>query len=325
MKDRGSLWQRWDLHVHTPASYEWRGSRFKDQPEKECDRICEDIITQMNSVDVAAFGIMDYWTFDGYIILRKYLERNPNATNKVLFPGIELRLGARTNHRLNTHVIFNNSLSDEALQSFLTRLCIGGPNGPPPLPEAVMQVARTYGEDKLRTHACTLADRADDAKMYLLGLKTIDITRESLETAVKVVGEGNWLFIQPYDTSDGLEGLDWERHPFEDNYLMQMAHIFETRKPLHVRLFLGFGHPTKPDVGPNFLHALGGSPKPVVSGSDAHRIADYGVYPSDRITWLKTQPTFAGLRHLCCEPARRCFIGDTPQNKLTSFRIRRNT
>ena len=65
-------------------------------------------------------------------------------------------------------------------------------------------------------------------------------------------------------------------------------------------------------MGSEFIENLGGSPKPVVSGSDAHSIDKFGVYPSNRITWLKAQTTFAGLRQVCHEPALRCYIGPTP-------------
>jgi hypothetical protein len=98
--------------------------------------------------------------------------------------------------------------------------------------------------------------------------------------------------IQPYDTSDGLEDLDWKDHPCSDSYLMKMANIFEVRSQRNADLFLGHGLPDKPHVGQEFIHNLGGYPKPVVSGSDALSIDKYGVYPSGRITWLKAQPTF---------------------------------
>ena len=148
--------------------------------------------------------------------------------------------------------------------------------------------------------------------MYLFGRQTAVVTRESLENAIQLVGKNRCLIIQPYDTNDGLEDLDWKRHPYTDSYLMKMADLFETRNPLHVDLFLGIGHPDKPALGAEFIDNLGGRPKPVVSGSDAHAIAQYGVYPSNRITWLKAQPTFAGLRQVCHEPQLRCFIGTTP-------------
>ena len=128
----GSIWRKWDLHVHTPASYEWKGNRFQNQDAAEKETTCKAIIDRINATDVDAFGIMDYWTFDGYIALREYLQHNPNATTKSIFPGLEFRLEAPTNHRLNTHVLFCDSVLPETPAIFLARLCIGGPEGPPP-------------------------------------------------------------------------------------------------------------------------------------------------------------------------------------------------
>jgi ABC-type lipoprotein export system ATPase subunit len=116
----------------------------------------------------------------------------------------------------------------------------------------------------------------------------------------------------PYDTSDGLKDLDWEKHPYDDSYFMQSAHIFETRDPANVDLFLNCVTDENRRFIANFFKTMGGKPKPAVSGSDAHRLADYGVFPSNRITWIKADPTFEGLLQVVNEPKDRSFIGDIP-------------
>jgi ABC-type lipoprotein export system ATPase subunit len=311
MNSIGSIWRKWDLHIHTPASYQWQGKRLEQQCATERDQTCQAIIDRLNSLDIDAFGVMDYWTFDGYLTLREYLQRNPAATEKRIFPGIELRLEAPTNHRLNTHVLFDDTVPAEALEHFLARLCIGGPDGKPPSRQNLIDLGKSYDAGKVRHHGFKPEDQSNDEKMFLLGIQTVVITRDSLKKAIEVVGEDRCLLIQPYDTNDGLADLDWQRHPYTDFYLMKLADIFETRNPIAVDLFLGHGHPDKPLLGSEFIHNLGGYPKPVVSGSDAHSIARYGDYPGNRITWLKAQPTFSGLRQVCNEPSLRCFIGTT--------------
>lgn len=66
---RGSIWHKWDLHLHTPASVlSWKGTalyRHMDSQQQR-DSVTREIIKFMESLDVAVFGIMDYWTFDGY-------------------------------------------------------------------------------------------------------------------------------------------------------------------------------------------------------------------------------------------------------------------
>jgi len=315
MQSMGSVWRKWDLHIHTPASYVWHGQKANMRDTTQATEVCRLIAERMEAIDVDAFAIMDYWTFDGFYALRDYLNRNQSATKKRVFPGIEIRLEAPTNYKLNTHVIFDESLSNDNLSLFLAHLSIGGLEDKPPSRENFIGLGRSYDDGKLRVHGYAPADRADDDKMFILGMKSAVATRKSLEAAIKIAGEENCLLVQPYDTSDGLEDLDWKRHPFTDSQLMKWADIFETRDPLHVRLFLGQGHPTKTNVGEEFVHNLGGYAKPAVSGSDAHKISDYGVYPSNKITWLKAQPNFTGLRQICNEPFRRCYVGLNPSKR----------
>lgn len=39
------------------------------------------------------------------------------------------------------------------------------------------------------------------------------------------------------------------------------------------------------------------------------------MFPSNQVTWLKAQPTFAGLKQVCYEPKLRCFIGPNPRKR----------
>ena len=59
---RGSEWRKWDLHVHTPASFEWQGKRFKEMDRDEKKEALEDIVNTFKGSDVDVFGIVDYFT-----------------------------------------------------------------------------------------------------------------------------------------------------------------------------------------------------------------------------------------------------------------------
>jgi hypothetical protein len=123
MNTVGSIWNKWDLHIHTPESFHWNdGKRFADQTAEEREATCRRIVEQINELDVVAFCVMDYWTFEGYIRLRQYVAANPGCTSKCIFPGMELRIMAPTDYRLNTHVLLNNELDDDQLRVFQNRL-----------------------------------------------------------------------------------------------------------------------------------------------------------------------------------------------------------
>ena len=51
-----------------------------------------------------------------------------------------------------------------------------------------------------------------------------------------------------------------------------------------------------------------GSIKPCVTGSDAHTLDHINVFPNDRITWIKADPTFEGLKQIIYEPEGRVCI-----------------
>ncbi|MEP2447696.1 MAG: TrlF family AAA-like ATPase, partial [Balneola sp.] len=142
---------------------------------------------------------------------------------------------------------------------------------------------------------------------------TAEITKESLYNAFNQIPVNYGFVLLPYDTSDGLLKLNWEEHPHDDNYFMQTAHIFETRDQANIDLFSGVRTEQNQDFFDNFFKTLGGKPKPCVSGSDAHKYSDYGNYPSDKITWIKADPTFEGLKQIIFEPLERVKISkDNP-------------
>ena len=74
---RGSLWKKWDLHIHTPASFHWNGGKqFRFMTTVEKEESLAEIVRTINQSDIAVFGIMDYWTFDGYWEIRNFIERS---------------------------------------------------------------------------------------------------------------------------------------------------------------------------------------------------------------------------------------------------------
>lgn len=306
---RGSIWRKWDLHVHSPASFHWNGKHFSGEPATD-EELLGEMVKALNSADAAAFCIMDYWTFDGWFALRSYVTRHEASLSKSVFPGIELRLEAPTNFRLNTHFLFDETLSDQQLREFLSALKIGVISRTPSR-EAFIELGKTYDNGKLAKHGFKPEDRGDDDQMARLGMMTAKITRDSWRVACESLVE-RVLIVQPYDTSDGLEQLDWKRHPYDDAELMRAADFFETRNLQQVRLFLGAARLDKPQLSEDFKKTLGGRWKPVVSGSDAHRLVDYAVFPEGKTSWIKADTTFAGLRQCMVDPIGRVYIGAEP-------------
>ena len=84
---RGAVWRKWDLHVHTPASFHWNGGkRFVQMTLMERETVLDQVIDKITEGDIAAFGIMDYWTFDGYLAIRDRLVARKFVLPKAVFP-----------------------------------------------------------------------------------------------------------------------------------------------------------------------------------------------------------------------------------------------
>jgi len=115
---RGSIWRKWDLHVHTPCSlhHAYSGSTQEEQWEK--------FLTDIENLpeEFKVLGINDYIFLDGY---KRILEekRNGRLTNiELILPVIELRLdkfGGTDSalSRVNWHVILSNQIQPEVIES----------------------------------------------------------------------------------------------------------------------------------------------------------------------------------------------------------------
>ncbi|MCB8968288.1 MAG: hypothetical protein H6660_15505 [Ardenticatenaceae bacterium] len=313
---RGSLWRKWDLHIHTPASIEhWKGSQRYIDLENQSDKdvLTRHVIEAINQSDVDVFCIMDYWTFDGYFEIVDFLRRNPDVVcNSKIFPGIELRAEAPTKQRLNVHVIFSDKVTKQQLVEFKSDLRLLSTDRSLSN-EALIDFAKTLDLGKASIHGATKAPSSmSNSELLTLGFRTAEIVRESLKGAVKRIPEGSCLIMLAYDTHGGAEELYWKEHPPADNEWMQLADLFEARSQENIDLFWGRETKKNQHFLNDFLTTIGGKPKPVISGSDAHSISDYGNFPSGKITWIKADPTFEGLKQVLIEPTQRSFIGSFP-------------
>ncbi len=310
---RGSEWRKWDLHIHTPASFHWNGGKkFLEADQGEQEQILQKMVDAINSSDVAVFAMTDYWTFDGYLKLKDFVKRNNIKLDKTVFPGMELRVEAPVNYRLNIQVILSDELTQQQLQDFKSKLKIASINRNLS-DDALKDFARSLDDSKAKVCGFGSVSTLSDIQLLQLGAKTAEVTKESLcKDAFEAIPAYSGYILLPYDTSDGLKNLDWTTHPHDDNYFMQSADLFESRNDETVDLFLCRTTDKNKNFIKNFVKTIGGEPKPVVCGSDAHKIEDYGKYPNGRVTWIKADTTFLGLSQVINEPADRAYVGTLP-------------
>ncbi|MFE0585094.1 TrlF family AAA-like ATPase [Pantoea vagans] len=320
----GSEWRIWDLHIHTPASFHWDGKHFDScLNNNEKNILIDEMITALNEANADVFCIMDYWTFDGWLLLQERL-KNPSAPKlyKKVFPGIELRLVSPMTGRLNAHVLFSDKVDQQVLNDFKNNLKIGRINQS--LSDYWLKsLARNVGEDLLNKVGFKKSDVDENDKIALKAGSTIaEITAESYKEAIRKVPNNLALGFMPFDTNDGLSDIKWEEHYSFVLGLFDSSPIFETRTSTLCDAFAGKKTTKNAPWYDNFQNSLKNIPRLAVSGSDAHRFKGkegdnncrgYGNFPSGKLTWIKANPSFEGLLQAIREPAKRSFIGAEPQ------------
>lgn len=324
---RGAIWRQWDLHIHTPASFHWHGQRFDGDPSSAYNKnLVDEMIEAMNAAEPAVFAIMDYWTFDGWLALRRRLKDDgAPVLKKLVLPGIELRLAAPMKGRLNAHVLFSNEVEDQVLLDFKSALLVELV-GRPLSDSALREVARTVGEDKLKHHGFKKAevDTSDD-KALLAGAVIAEVNADSYREAIRKVPREHAIGFMPFNTNDGLAEVEWKEHYAYVMNLFQTSPIFETRDVDLHGAFSGEQTEGNAKYFKNFQASLKNLPRLAVSGSDAHCFVapsesndkrGYGDFPSGKKTWIKADPTFRGLKQAILEPAKRSYIGDKPPKVL---------
>jgi hypothetical protein len=321
--ERGSTWGKWDLHVHSPASYNWgAGQRLHELDPQRRDAMFTSWVKTINDSDVVAFAIMDYWTFDGVLALRAYARQNAGALKKRVFPGIELRVQSPTSFRLNIHAILSDELSDQQIRDFLSELkvqIIGG-SLRNLSPEALREYARSLHDDQL-PQGLARDQLAGDEFAWQTGSETAEVTLESFRKAMASLPADSAVVFQPWDTYHGLSELKWRNHYTAAHLLFTQPEIFECKSEAARHAFIGHRTNANGTWFDGFWTALGGRARLAVRGSDAHAFGQYGQFQSALPTWIKAAPTFRGLLQAIKEPAQRSWLGELPP-KLERMRSR---
>ncbi len=233
---------------------------------------------------------------------------------------MELRIEAPVNYRLNIHVILSDLLTQQQLEDFKSRLIIRSISRSIS-DESIINFARTLDASKAKQNGYGDPKTLSLNQLLQLGASTIEITKDSLSDAIMSIPKGMAYILMPYDTSDGLLKLDWKTHPHADNYFMQSAHIFESRNDEVVELFCGIETERNRNIIENFQKTLDHVYKPVVCRSDAHRFSDYGKFPSGKATWIKSNPTFEGLKQIIYDPRERVRVQELQPHEKTSYLV----
>ena len=342
----GSAWRKWDLHVHTPISYE---NHFNGW-DNYIDRLKEKAIEH----DIDVVGINDYFSVDGYEKLLEECEKQTKKKNPCikldnhkmlyLFPVIELRLENFTsdNESVNIHVVFSPELLPSTIRSsFLEKLeikyqnlnlnCktddlirIGFAEENNGNFEANMDLSSIPVPDKKRLINNALKIISFSSSIFEKGI-------ESFQKILKESGieDDKYLIIIANKGTGGLNAFHW--HDKQNDLsragnirqnLLHLSDICFSNYENDIHFLLGQKSDTPKDEILNRFRSL----KPCIWGSDAHSEENI-FHPSNGTTndytWIKADPTFEGFKQIVYEPepGERIKISPIKPDQKNDFKV----
>lgn len=292
--NRGSEWRKWDLHIHTPGT-------AKNDHYGNSDEVWERYIDALEKSDVTVFGITDYFSTSNYIKVKEY-QKQDRLKGKFLLPNVEMRIYPVTDKSklINIHAIFDPFLDVADIER-----------------EFFRQLQFTYNDASYSCIDNDLAklgrivennpNLADDVAIKK-GIDAFAVSYEALKKVIdKAFFKGHVIIALSNGSKDGVTGIlnqEGNMQPLRKE-ITRMSDIILSGNPGDVEYFSGAKTSVEEVV------STYGSLKPCIIGSDAHSLDKVGVFPNDRITWIKADPTFEGLKQILFEPKERVRISDT--------------
>lgn len=323
---RGSEWRKWDLHVHTPASV------LQSEFGQDWDRYVVALFHRAIEENISVIGITDYYLPEGYEILRRDYLENAEKLKELfddetiflikkirVFPNIEFRISRLVvgkerdlswNRKVNYHVVLSDELSIEKVKSdFISQIqfCFNASAGAElehrPLTRSNLE---DLGERLIGEHS--KFEKYSSA--LFVGMMNASVDENALIRLLRnnAMFREKHLVALPCDEDLSIVSWDSQGHMFRKS-LIKQAHFIFSSNPNTAKFFLG----GEDKVG--FVKEFGAI-KACLWGSDAHSEEKLFKPDNNRHTWIKSDPTFEGLKQVVYDPSSRVVVQElSPQQK----------
>jgi len=294
--EKGSIWRKWDLHLHTPftkLSDYFQKIGEEDIWKSYCDKI--------ESSDVSAFGITDYFSCENYFTFLDEFKKYYPDSKKVFFPNIEFRLDVAVNKQaeeVNIHIIFSNELERTQIDDFLT----------------VLKTSHTStGNSRV---SCKNLSQEQFVSATINHNEFLDCLKQTFgsQRPYLILAAVNNAGLRPVNNSPRKLAITDEIDKICDAF-------FGGRQ--NIKYCLNINRYETEDIA---------KARPVICGCDAHSFDDLDNYlgkyvtrpnPSDSskteilkdVTWIKADLTFEGLKQIVFEPIYRVQITENEPRK----------
>lgn len=304
--NRGSEWRKWDLHVHTPASII---QEYKKGDETD---VWARYFKELESLpcDIKVLGINDYWFLDGYTKVKEYKDNGGLSNIDLILPVIEFRLrdyvGSNKLNKINYHIIFSNELEvNDIEREFLHRFEMSEFENRSLSRENLISFGEKIKKETPFDKKATLpsSDLEIGFNNFTIQLDRINelLKKEYLQDKfIRVIGQTEWNDFRwdgsPSDKKSLINGCD---------FVFSASPTIENARKSQISL-------TKQGVNDTLLHC-----------SDAHEFYTK-VYTSKVLghcfNWIKSNPTFEGLKQVIHEP-NRIKISEFNPSQKNSYQV----
>ena len=290
---RGSIWRRWDPHVHLPGTV--LNNNFGALTTEQA-------LDQLAAVTPAieVLGVTDYYVLDSFRRAQAAWASGSGSSIAYLFPNIELRLDIPTakGAGVNLHLM---AAADEAdgLERFVARLEYTWKDHPyRATRDDLIRLGRDFRGEPALAEAAALTEGANQFKV------NFDAFQKAYKT--DAWAQKHCLVGVAGGLNDGSSGVRTDDGAFvtQRQSIERAAHVIFSSSEQQLKFWQGHGADS-----PEKLADVYGGLKLCLHGSDAHDAAKLGRPDQDRFTWIKGDPTFDALRMACLAPHTRLSIG----------------
>lgn len=304
---RGSVWRRWDPHIHTP------GTAMNNQFGRDA---WDDYLTRIESAEpaIAALGITDYYSIDHYEQVLSHQNAGRLPAVGLVFPNIELRLPTATtrDHPVNIHLLVSPQDPNhvEEIRRFLRTLKFSSGRESYVCDRA----------DLVRLGKAHEPSITDETTALSAGTNLFKVTIENLKHSLdeSIWAQRNIIVGVAAGSTDGTSGVRDQSGSLEAVRveIERLARVIFTSSPAQRTFWIGEGVLSAEDL----IKKYDGL-KACIHGSDAHKLADVGTTAGNRYTWVKGDATFEALRQACLEPKERVIVAEQPPKGALDYRI----
>ncbi len=320
---KGSVWGKWDLHVHTPCSIV---QNYGGNNDMSWNGFIADL--EKLPPELKVIGVNDYLFFDGYERLLKVKREQGRLKNlDLILPVVELRLDPFAGllvkdkygrylssdwNRINLHIVFDQLEPEILRKQFLATLgeCY---DLIPDSKDFAERWQTPIARDSVSKLGQAIVDAAPKDKpgtyfsLVQEGFNHLCVSLDSLQGALKTHDLSGRCLL-------AIGKAQWESMDWEDPSIDEKRHVLN-RMDL---VLTSARNPEAYHVTRAKLREMNVTDR-LLDCSDAQAVST-AKHSEDRLgncfTWIKADPTFAGLKQALTELDQRIFIGDRPPKQL---------